>query len=81
MNKSEAKKALEVYPEHSDIEKYGYVMMWDEGRKKWIAGYEGDTTAWYFWDGKQFITIDGLGSPFKGETIYYEKVRALANEA
>jgi hypothetical protein len=81
MNKSEAKKALEDYPHHPDVQKYGYVMMWDKGRNKWIAGYEGETTVWYFWDRKQFVNIGGLGSPFKGDTVDYKKVCALANEA
>ena len=79
MNKTEAKKALEAYPDSRDIKKYGYVMMFDEGRNKWIAGYEGDSnSAWYFWNGKEFISITGLGSPFIGNTIYYKKVCALA---
>ena len=81
MTKTEAVKALEAYPNHPDVQKYGYVIMWDEGRGKWIAGYEGESTAWYFWDEKQFVSIDGLGSPFIGETFYSEKVRALANES
>lgn len=79
MKKIEAKKALETYPHHTDIEKYGYVMMWDEGRNKWIAGHEGEGSAWYFWDGKDFVSINELGSPFKGVTTYYERVCELAH--
>lgn len=79
MTKTEAIKALETYPHHPDIQKYGYVMMWDKGRNKWIAGYEGESTVWYFWDERQFVSINGLGSPFKGETIYYEEVCVLVN--
>jgi len=81
MNNTEAKEALKSYPHHPDIEKYGYSMMWDKGRLGWIAGYEYDGgSEWYSWNGDEFVSINGLGSPFEGKTIYYERVCALAND-
>ena len=81
MSKEEAKEALKVYPDYPDIKEYAYVMMWDKGRNKWIAGYEGENShAWYVCDGNAPKIITSLGSPWIGETVYYEKVVSIANE-